>query len=604
MRHFRLSSRALALGVLVCAVLVGAARAQEPVLQDPVLDATPAAPTAAVGDLPSGAAEPAAPAAPVATATPRPPTRTVTETRTPSETPTATPTLAIPDDPVGVVIYGVVVAGSHAWLPTAFPAEAPALRRLYEPRQMAPLWTRDGKPSAAAGAVIDAMAGAGAGGLVAADYSPAMLRDAAARLAAEAAPTSEEIGLFDAALSVAALRFTADLSVGRVNPRSVGFFYDVPPKHGDQAAIVAELASSDDPAARLAQLDPSFPQFAHLREALARYRALAGQPTQTSVPLLPKLTPGARDAGVPALRAHLAALGDLPPDAVAPSAGDEQRYDTALVDAVRRFQARHGLGHDGVVGPGTLAALRVPPAVRAAQIELAMERLRWLPAEWPQRFIFVNLPEFRLRGYAGGDPTPALEMNVVVGQAVSKQSHKTPVLQADMQYLVFRPYWMVPSSIATRELWPKIQRDPDYLARNNMEVRNGRIRQRPGRGNSLGQVKFIFPNPHHVYLHDTPSKGLFVRARRDYSHGCVRVADPPALAEWVLADTPGWDRARIERAMRSEPNDRHVPLTTPLPVYLFYTTVVVEPDGAIHFFDDIYGHDATLLRELAKGART
>jgi len=599
MRHSLLSPRASALGVLVCAVLAGAGRAQET-----ILDPAPAAPTAAASEAAVGAADPSPPAAPVATATPRPPTRTLTETGTPSQTPTATPTLALPDDPVGVAIYGVVVAGRHPWLPAPFPAQAPALRRLYEPRQIAPLWTQGGKPSAAAGALIDAMAGAGAGGLVAADYAPAMLRDAAARLGADPSPTSEEIGLFDAALSVAALRFTSDLSVGRVAPRRVGLFYDVPPKHGDPAAIVAELASSDDPAARLVQLDPPFPQFAHLRDALARYRALAGQPTQTSVPLMPKLTPGDRDAGVPALRAHLAALGDLPPDAAAPAAGDEQRYDTALVDAVRRFQTRHGLGRDGVIGPGTLAALRVPPAVRAAQIELAMERLRWLPDAWPQRFIFVNLPEFRLRAYSDGDPTPSLQMNVVVGQAVSTESHKTPVLQADMQYLVFRPYWMVPSSIARRELWPKIQRDPGYLARNNMEVRNGRIRQRPGRGNSLGQVKFIFPNPHHVYLHDTPSKGLFVRPRRDYSHGCVRVADPPALAEWVLTDTPGWDRARIERAMRSEPNDRHVPLATPLPVYLFYTTVVVEADGAIHFFDDIYGHDATLQRELAKGART
>jgi murein L,D-transpeptidase YcbB/YkuD len=175
------------------------------------------------------------------------------------------------------------------------------------------------------------------------------------------------------------------------------------------------------------------------------------------------------------------------------------------------------------------------------------------------------------------------------------------VLQADMTYVVFRPYWMVPSSIANRELWPKISNDPGYLDRNNMLVSNGRIRQRPGGKNSLGLLKFIFPNPHHVYLHDTPSKALFGRSRRDFSHGCVRVADPPALAEFVLAGMDGWDRERIDKAMKRGPDDRHVTLSTPIPVYLFYTTVVVDEAGAVHFFDDIYGHDATLQRQLAKG---
>jgi murein L,D-transpeptidase YcbB/YkuD len=174
-------------------------------------------------------------------------------------------------------------------------------------------------------------------------------------------------------------------------------------------------------------------------------------------------------------------------------------------------------------------------------------------------------------------------------------------MMADMKYVVFRPYWMVPSSIIRKEIMPKLARDPDYLGRSNMEMRGNRVRQRPGRGNSLGLVKFIFPNPHHVYLHDTPSKGLFTRARRDFSHGCIRVSDPPALAEFVLAENDGWDRARIERAMRSGPDDRHVHLTTPMPVYLLYATAAADDAGQVHFFDDIYGHDASLRTQLAKG---
>ena len=301
------------------------------------------------------------------------------------------------------------------------------------------------------------------------------------------------------------------------------------------------------------------------------------------------------------MRAHLAALGDLPADGPPPAPEHASHYDAALEQGMKHYQARHGLAADGVIGPATVQALQVPIAERAEQIALAMERLRWLPYSWPRRFIVVNIPEFRLRAYTADSGQPPLEMNVVVGEAALKLKHKTPVLMADMQYLVFRPYWIVPASIIRKELAPKINADPSYLERNKMEVRNGRIRQRPGPSNSLGLVKFIFPNPHHVYLHDTPSKGLFARARRDFSHGCIRVADPPALAEYALAETAGWDATRIARAMKSGPDNRHVPLGEPIPVYLLYATAVADGAGQVHFFADIYDHDASLRRELSKG---
>lgn len=560
--------------------------------------AQPADPTRAPA--PPGAAP--AHREPTPTPTAGPPTATATITPTASPSATATPTLAPPSDPVALAIYGVVVAGAHPWLPArAFPGFEPALRRLYEPGGLAPIWVRDGTPTAQALAMIAAFDGAEARGLASRDYDVQTLRDAARRLGEAARPSSEEIGLFDAALSIATLRYVSDAYLGRVDPRRLGFPYDVPRRDFDPAPVAREIAGGAEPNARLAQLDPPLPQFATLREALRHYRELAARPDLAPLPRLATLHPGDSDPGVPALRAHLAALGDLPADAAAHEPPHGHVYDPALVAAVKRFQGRNGLAADGVVGAGTLRELQVPLADRVEQIELAMERMRWLPHAWPPRFIVVNIPEFRLRAYGAGGREPPLEMNVVVGEAAIARKHETPVLVADMRYLVFRPYWMVPPSIVRKELAPKIANDPSYLERNDMEVHNGRIRQRPGARNSLGLVKFIFPNPHHVYLHDTPSKGLFARNRRDFSHGCIRVANPPALAAYALAETPGWDDARIARAMTSGPDDRHVPLAAPIPVYLLYATAVADDAGAVHFFDDIYGHDASLRQQLAKG---
>ncbi|MBX3023942.1 L,D-transpeptidase family protein [bacterium] len=558
-----------------------------------------AQPTPAASDTPPGVAS--APREPTATPTPGSPTAAPSSTPTVSPSATATPTLPRPNDPAALVIYGVIVGGAHPWMRAhVFPGYEAPLRRLYEPRELTPLWVEGGRPTAQATAMLAAFDSADSRGLSAQDYDVQMLRDAARRLAGAEPPSAEEIAYFDTALSIATLRYVSDTHLGRIDPRRVDFPYDAPRRGFDPAGVAREIAGGAEPLARLAALDPPFPQFAGLRDALGRYRALAAR-GDLAVPRLPKLRPGDSDPGVPALRAHLAALGDLPADAPAPAPAHAHVYDGALAQAVKHYQARNGLAADGVIGAATLQALQVPIARRVEQIQLAMERMRWLPPAWPRRFIVVNIPEFRLRAYTTGDGTPPLEMNVVVGEAALASKHETPVLMADMRYLVFRPYWMVPPSIVRKELAPKIAADPSYLARNHMEVHNGRIRQQPGTHNSLGLVKFIFPNPHHVYLHDTPSKGLFARARRDFSHGCIRVADPPALAEYALAETPGWDPTRIAKAMTSGPDDRHVPLAAPVPVYLLYATAVADAAGQVHFFDDIYGHDASLQRELAKG---
>jgi murein L,D-transpeptidase YcbB/YkuD len=233
------------------------------------------------------------------------------------------------------------------------------------------------------------------------------------------------------------------------------------------------------------------------------------------------------------------------------------------------------------------------------QIELAIERMRWLPRRTPERYLIVNIPEFRLLAFERGKPRPVLISNVVVGSVA--RSHETPVLMAEMEHLVFRPYWDIPPEILRNEIEPKVDADPEYLARNDMERIDDRIRQRPGPDNSLGLVKFIFPNRFHVYLHDTPAKQLFGRARRDFSHGCIRVAKPVELAEFVLNRQEEWTREAIVAAMQSGRDNRHVRVEKPVDVYVLYSTVIVSADGEVRFVADLYGHDTELRKVLAKG---
>jgi murein L,D-transpeptidase YcbB/YkuD len=274
-------------------------------------------------------------------------------------------------------------------------------------------------------------------------------------------------------------------------------------------------------------------------------------------------------------------VGDLPTGTPLP----DGVYDEALAAGVRRFQLRHGLEVDGIIGRATQAAIAVPLTWRARQIELALERLRWLPDLAGGRVIVVNIPMFRLWAW-NHLPTreaPALSMKVVVGRALDTQ---TPIFAGQLEYTVFRPYWNVPSSILRNEHVAE-------LGRNGV-----RLRQRPGPNNALGLMKFIFPNTDDVYMHDSPARQLFARSRRDFSHGCIRVENPMGLAAWVLSDLPGWSRERIEAAVNGAPNQR-VDLPEPTQVVIFYTTAVVQPeDGSVSFAEDIYGHDARLDKHL------
>ena len=272
-----------------------------------------------------------------------------------------------------------------------------------------------------------------------------------------------------------------------------------------------------------------------------------------------------------------------------------------------------------MIGPSTAARLRRPFEERVAQITLSLERWRWLPHQFEQPPIIVNVPAFQLHAFKSSSDREAdlLSMDVVVGDSFD---NKTPVFSGSMKYLVFSPYWDVTPNITRTEVLPKARRDAGYLARNNYEIvsnrgsvlgtsssavsavaaGNARIRQKPGPTNSLGRVKFIFPNEFNVYLHDTPSQSAFDRARRDLSHGCIRLAEPARLAEFLLSDKAGWDAARVTEAM-AKTKPEQVNLTRSVPVYIVYATAAAREDGTTRFFDDIYKHDRSLTQLLALG---
>lgn len=432
----------------------------------------------------------------------------------------------------------------------------------------------------------------------------------------------------DQALALAMQRYLADLRDGRLGPEQRarhGAALRHPP-FDTAGALRAALALQDLPQA-VQRAVPALPQYQRLREALARYRALAGHAAwQQPLPALPRardraasaLDPGQPWAGLALLSARLQALGDAPAD-LPPAA----HYDAPRVAAVQAFQRRHGLLADGVLGRATWAALQVAPEARVRQLELALERLRWTPLLTGPRMIVVNIPEFVLRAYeVQGDRIVrvAAEMKVIVGQSLDT---RTPLIHEDLRRIEFQPYWNVPASIARKELVPRLRRDPGHWVREGFEFvgRDGaadpvldeaklqavlagqlRIRQRPGPRNALGDIKFVFPNRDAIYLHHTPAVGLFERARRDFSHGCIRVEQPVALAAFALQGLPGWDEARIRAAMAAETPPRTLALAQPIPVVIAYGTALVK-EQKVHFFEDLYGHDRALDAALRQRPR-
>jgi len=490
---------------------------------------------------------------------------------------------------------------------------------VYARAGVALLWSTDAHLTAQARELVALLNDVEAFGLRPQDYGVDSITAAAGGLGASTEPRA--LSEFDRSLTAAAWRLLSDLHYGRVDPRLAGFELTESRRDLDLPAAVAALATAPRVADAVAAVEPPFYHYVLLKLALARYRALAANPSLTQLPPLGgrSLKFGDHYAGALALRRLLLAVGDLPGDADPP--GEPTLLDASLVAGLAHFQRRHGLTVDGSLGASTYAALTVPLSSRVGQIELTLERWRWLPApDSPP--IIVNIPEFRLFAFdtTADFADSIVQIPVIVGEA--NPAKRTPVFIGAMKTVVFRPYWDVPHDIAVREMLPKIAANPEYLARNHLEIVRGetddarpvdpspdnvaalargelRLRQLPGDDNSLGLIKFLFPNVHDVYLHSTPARGLFQASRRAFSHGCIRVEDPVGLAEFVLRNAPGeWSRAAIQSAMQDGKNDQRVALERPITVMILYGTVIATEAGPVQFFDDIYGHDRRLERLL------
>lgn len=523
-------------------------------------------------------------------------------------------------DSVSAHIQSLIREGVHPRLHwSAFPDYQNQLDLLYRQNGQLPLWVTADQPTPQAREVIRHLASADERGLIASDYDAGPLSGWSNELTAD----TGELASFDVALSLSVMRYGSNLYLGRINPRRVNFGLNIETKRVDLPNLVQKIAQSSQPAAILDALEPGYPLYAHLKQALQKFRLLQQDMPNPQLALPGKFAPGGSHRDVPALRRLLHRLGDL---AELDEATAESRlYDHPLAEAVKSLQKRQGLTADGVISASTLSQLNVPTADRIAQIQMGMERLRWLPEYIRGPYLMVNIPSFQLFGSRNDAGTGLgqhdVQMNVIVGEAVD--GRHTPVFHADMTSVMFRPYWNVPFKISAKELLPLARRNPGYLAHSNLELVSSfapnapvyqptagniemlatgalKLRQKPGPKNALGLVKFTFPNNNNIYLHSTPSKGLFQRARRDFSHGCIRVQDPVRLAEFVLQAQGEWSKDRIEAAMNGG-NPKTVTLKQGIAVYILYSTVLANEQGQASFHPDIYGHDVMLQNLLARG---
>jgi murein L,D-transpeptidase YcbB/YkuD len=524
-------------------------------------------------------------------------------------------------------IIAIIAAKQHPYLKlSSFLNRAEDLENLYKLSDHQLLWLGHDHSEKNIAAALTLLEEASVHGLNPANYDADALQR---KLPAALQPGPENhhsLALYDTALSLSLLRFLHDLHYGRVNPQGINFNLKLRAKKlTDLPALIKDSLTQDTVAKLPLLVEPKLKQYQKLKQALAAYRRLAAEARPFELAYANAIRPGDKLPKMADLRRFLIAVGDLPEDNAGGGGNDEAEpiYTGEIVEAVKKFQYRHGLDADGVIGKNTAAALNVPLKQRVTQIELAMERLRWLPELPAGPSIIVNIPAFQLWAFnaQGEIDAEALNMKVVVGKALENQ---TPVLMAEMRFIDFMPYWNIPYSILKTEILPKIIKDRNYLAKENIELvpnfgnevkavpftdqsisrlRKGTLkaRQRPGNKNALGKVKFIFPNQSDVYLHDTPANALFGRSRRDFSHGCVRVEHPRRLAEFVLKNQTGWSPETIQQAMQT-PKTQRVLLKKPIPVLFFYTTSFLDQHDNLVFYQDIYDHDPVLRSTLEKPA--
>ena len=425
-----------------------------------------------------------------------------------------------------------------------------------------------------------------------------------------------ELAVTDVMLTDSLIRLGYHQLFGKVNPNTLDPHWNFRRELNglDPATVVQAAIDSPSLSDYLRTLIPRSWAYQQLQAALAEYQEMQAHGGWPQIPEGPTLEPGAMDERLSLLARRLAISGDLENVAILePSA----TYDESLQEGVRHFQERHGIEVDGVIGPSTLRALNVSVEQRVEQLEINLERARWVIDDVEDDFVLVNIAGFR--AYVIRDRETIWETRVQVGAAY----HQSPIFRDEMDYLVFNPDWTVPDSIATEEMLPEIQSDPDYFATHDFDVKNGdgeiidpatidwselsqgnfgyTLVQRPGPDNALGRVKFMFPNEHAVYLHDTPNKPLFGKAERAFSHGCIRVENPFEFAELLLAPA-GWDQQQFAEVLDSG-ETRTVSLPEPLPVLLLYWTAAVGQDEIVYFFNDVYDRDQAIARALGSPFR-
>lgn len=497
------------------------------------------------------------------------------------------------------------------------------IARFYGERGFRPAWVDGaGKPLALVESLLAALNESVREGLSPAYYHKKAIVEAARALKIAFAPTVRQVADFDLLLSNAFLTYGSNLVSGRINPQKLEGDWYFSPRSRDLVKLLDEALASGNIKEALAGLPPSQPGYVKLREALAHYRAVEKAGGWPLLPPGPKLSKGMKSTRVQDLRAYLEATGDLKDGRVASlknskgkiaaDTGGDVLFDGALAEAVRQFQKRHGLTDSGAVDAATLEAMNVPIAERIRQIELNMERWRWLPEQFGERHILVNITDYEMSIYEGDHKV--FNTRAIVG----KSGRPTPALNSTMSYLVFSPYWYVPHTIAVEDKLPMLRKNP-YALRNqgirvfagareldpgkinwraiDKESFNYTLRQDPGPRNALGRIKFMFPNRYNVYIHDTPSQKLFESEQRTYSSGCIRIDDPVELAEYLLNNSVKWTRDAIVAASKTG-KERRVDLPQEIPVFLLYWTAWADANGQINFRNDIYSHDPLLARVL------
>ena len=514
--------------------------------------------------------------------------------------------------PVGLLAEAIAARLASGLVPLdgLRPPDPGRLRQFYEARHYAAAWFSDAGSAGPAlmpsvSVVRQVLANAESEGLSPLDYHPTAIQ---VRFGATDAARQAEL---DILLTDALMDYINDVHRGRLPPHVIAEeFALIPPTIDVVGTAVAALAAPD-PAVFLAGMAPSQPSYIQLREILHKLRAVEQAGGWPRVPEGHSFSLGVKDPAVRVLRQRLAATGDL--DARLPLT---LVYDQAVKGAVQHFQARHGLEPNGLIHPETLMALNIGVSERITSIIANMERERWMPEDLGPRHVLVNIPGFDLKVIDNG--TIALQMPVIVGTKI----RRTPIFASSITSLILNPTWSVPTKLAREDILPKLRRDPNYLAEQHITLYDGsfsggkvnparidwgtftdinrfRLRQTPGIHNALGQVKFNIPNDFDVYLHDTPHREKFGKAVRTFSSGCVRVGQPIALADYLLADMPEWTPERRKQVLEKG-ETRMVTLHTPMPVYLLYRTAWVDAGGVVQFREDIYGRDAQVMHAIRR----